>query len=54
MTDVPSEKEKLTVSVGVAEFQGDSRQLFADADSALYSAKDSGRNRVGIAEPPSE
>jgi diguanylate cyclase (GGDEF)-like protein len=54
MTDVPSEKEKLTVSVGVSEFHGESSQLFTDADSALYSAKDSGRNRVGIAEPPSE
>jgi diguanylate cyclase (GGDEF)-like protein len=54
MTDVPSEKEKLTVSVGVAEFHGESSQLFTDSDSALYSAKDSGRNRVGIAEPPSE
>ncbi|HIK85871.1 MAG TPA: diguanylate cyclase [Myxococcales bacterium] len=46
VTDVPSEKEPLTISVGVACFNGDRKQLFADADAALYKAKDSGRNRV--------
>jgi len=53
LTDVPSEREQLTVSVGVAPFFGDRRQLFADADSALYSAKDAGRNRV-IVTPPKD
>ena len=53
LTDVPSEREQLTVSVGVAYFNGDRRQLFADADSALYSAKDAGRNRVVVNRPSS-
>lgn len=51
VTDVPSEKQQLTVSVGVAAFAGDRRQLFADADAALYQAKDEGRNRVIVAPP---
>ena len=46
LTDVPSEKEQLTVSVGVACFGNDKKKLFARADAALYEAKDSGRNRV--------
>jgi diguanylate cyclase (GGDEF)-like protein len=50
LTDVPSEKEQLTVSVGVATLREDRRQLFADADTALYSAKDAGRNRVVAAD----
>lgn len=50
LTDVPSEKEQLTVSVGVATLREDRRQLFADADTALYSAKDTGRNRVVAAD----
>ena len=54
VTDVPSEKEQLTVSVGVAIFGGDRRQFFADADAALYDAKDAGRNRVVVASPRSD
>jgi len=46
LTDVPSEKEELTVSVGVACFDGDQKKLFTQTDAALYQAKDSGRNRV--------
>ncbi len=46
LTDVPSEKEQLTISVGVATLHQDRKQLFADADAALYAAKDAGRNRV--------
>jgi len=46
LTDVPSEKEQLTVSVGVATLYEDRKQLFADTDAALYTAKDTGRNRV--------
>ena len=46
VTDVPSEKEQLTVSVGVASYDKDKVQLFSRADAALYEAKDSGRNRV--------
>ncbi|MDH5561383.1 MAG: diguanylate cyclase [Deltaproteobacteria bacterium] len=38
--------EKLTVSLGVAEFQGDEELWFQNADLALYNAKESGRNKV--------
>ena len=51
LTDVPSEREALTVSIGVAAFAGDRRQLFTDADEALYAAKDGGRNRIVVAPP---
>lgn len=46
VTHVPSEKDQLTVSIGVATLVEDRIELFADADAALYKAKDSGRNRV--------
>ena len=49
LTDVPSERQQLSVSIGVAEFRGDRKSLFADADEALYRAKDSGRNCVRVA-----
>ena len=51
LTDVPSEKEQLTVSIGVATLDEDRKQLFKDADGALYTAKDTGRNRVVTADP---
>jgi diguanylate cyclase (GGDEF)-like protein len=51
LTDVPSEKEQLTISIGVATLYEDRKQLFADADAALYTAKDTGRNRVVAADP---
>jgi diguanylate cyclase (GGDEF)-like protein len=51
VTDVPSEREQPTVSVGIAAFEGDRRKLFAAADAALYAAKDAGRNRVIVARP---
>ena len=54
VTDVPSEREPLTISVGVAAYAGSRKQLFVDADSALYSAKDSGRNRVVVAPPSTD
>ena len=54
VTDIPSEHEPLTVSVGVAAFAGDRKQLFTDADSALYAAKDGGRNRVVVARSESD
>jgi diguanylate cyclase (GGDEF)-like protein len=54
VTDVPSEKEQPTVSVGVACFGGDRRQLFIDADTALYAAKDAGRNQVIVAQPTND
>ena len=36
----------ITVSIGVAQFGGCSRQLFRAADAALYRAKDQGKNCV--------
>lgn len=45
----PSEKHRITISIGVASFPNDSRdpiELVEMADSALYHAKREGRNRV--------
>ena len=38
----------VTVSIGVAEYQGDSRALFNAADRALYRAKESGKDCVVV------
>jgi diguanylate cyclase (GGDEF)-like protein len=46
----PSERQALTVSVGVALYRSDQGALFNDADRALYSAKKLGRNCVVSAE----
>jgi len=46
----PSERSQVTVSVGVAVYHGDRRQLFVEADRALYRAKDAGRDCVMLAE----
>ncbi|MEM9175278.1 MAG: diguanylate cyclase [Myxococcota bacterium] len=54
VTDVPSEKQNLTVSVGVAAFAGDRKRLFVDADEALYAAKDAGRNQLIVAPPATD
>ncbi len=47
--DNPSEL-KITVSIGVAEFDGDIafENLIKNADNALYKAKDTGRNKVVV------
>jgi diguanylate cyclase (GGDEF)-like protein len=40
---------RLTVSIGVATFPNDGatlKQVLGNADSAMYEAKDAGRNRV--------
>ena len=45
----PTTPEHLTISIGIAVFDTDAqfkRDLITSADSALYSAKDSGRNSV--------
>jgi diguanylate cyclase (GGDEF)-like protein len=47
--DGPSELS-ITVSVGVAQFQGDEKGLFNDADRALYRAKNAGKDCVMVAE----
>ncbi len=41
----------ITVSIGVAAFDGDQKALFNDADRALYRAKDQGKDCV-VAEAP--
>jgi diguanylate cyclase (GGDEF)-like protein len=48
--DPPSERQALTVSVGVSIFHGEKRAFFDEADQALYRAKASGRDCVMIAE----
>lgn len=50
----PSEQEPITVSVGVAVYEGDRRDLFNEADRALYRAKAAGRDCVVAAEPEIE
>ena len=50
LLDPPSEREPVTVSVGVASYAGDRVRFFGDADRALYHAKESGRDCVMTAE----
>jgi diguanylate cyclase (GGDEF)-like protein len=40
---------EITISLGVALFDGHRREFFADADRALYQAKAAGKNCVIIA-----
>ncbi len=44
----------VTVSIGVAQWDGAETptQLIARGDAALYQAKDGGRNRIALANPP--
>ena len=48
--DPPSERDQVTVSIGVAAYQGDRKALFDAADRALYRAKAAGRDCVMTAE----
>ena len=41
-----AERIDVTISVGVATYQGDQLRLFADADRALYAAKHAGKDCV--------
>ena len=42
-------KIKITVSVGVSEYEGSSEQFIQAADDALYYSKRNGRNKVSSA-----
>ena len=49
----PNGRKNITASIGVAEWKsedGSGEETVARADRALYKAKDSGRNRVFVAE----
>jgi diguanylate cyclase len=48
--DPPSERDQVTVSIGVAAYVGDRKALFDEADRALYRAKAAGRDCVMAAE----
>jgi len=50
LIDLPSEREPVTVSIGVATYSGDRVRFFAEADKALYLAKESGRDCVMTAD----
>jgi two-component system, cell cycle response regulator len=43
---------RATCSIGVAGFHGDAIKMLEMADKALYAAKQQGRNRVVLADPP--
>jgi diguanylate cyclase (GGDEF)-like protein len=47
----PSERQPVTVSIGVSTLTSDKESLFDDADEALYRAKATGRDCVMIADP---
>jgi diguanylate cyclase (GGDEF)-like protein len=48
--DPPSEQMRVTISAGVALYDGDRQRLFNEADNALYRAKDAGRDCVVLAD----
>ena len=41
----------ITVSIGLAQFSSNVKDLLNQADSALYQAKNNGRNQIAIASP---
>jgi len=47
--DGPSEL-RVTVSAGVSTYQGDAKAFFNQADRALYSAKEAGKDCVVVSE----
>ena len=42
---------RTTISLGVAEYGGDRKRFFTDADRALYAAKAEGKNCVVLDQP---
>jgi diguanylate cyclase (GGDEF)-like protein len=48
--ELPSESHSLTVSIGVALYRDSGTDLFNQADRALYSAKEQGRDCVVVAD----
>jgi diguanylate cyclase len=44
--------ERITISIGVAQFKGDRKGFFQGADRALYRAKAAGKNCVRVDEVP--
>jgi diguanylate cyclase (GGDEF)-like protein len=52
--DPPSERQPVTVSIGVSTFEGDKRSFFDQADQALYRAKAGGRDCVMVADGSSD
>jgi diguanylate cyclase (GGDEF)-like protein len=47
----PQGSIRVTVSMGVAQLRSSARQLFDEADRALYRAKQSGKDCLCLAEP---
>ena len=41
---------RITVSIGVAQYAGNRKRFFADADDALYRAKAAGKNCVVVSD----
>jgi diguanylate cyclase (GGDEF)-like protein len=49
LLDSTSQLSKITISIGVAQFEGSRRGFFQEADQALYRAKAAGKNCVKAA-----
>ena len=47
--DIGSKPFRVTASFGVAQFERDWPRMVAEADGAMYRAKNAGRNRVTLA-----
>lgn len=54
IVDETMRPRRVTVSIGVAEYNHSRTELFTSADAALYRAKDAGKNCVMLAEAPEQ